>query len=73
MIFLLFQTDWSVWPVAQFINFYFLPPHYRVMYVNVVTTLYNVFLSHIKHKDMTVQGKLLEEIKTREAEPRKRD
>lgn len=43
------------------------------MYVNVVTTLYNVFLSHIKHKDMTVQGKLLEEIKKREAEPRKRD
>lgn len=50
------QTDWSVWPAAQFINFYFLPPHYRVLYVNVVTTLYNVFLSHIKHKDMSAVG-----------------
>lgn len=48
----LFQTDWTVWPAAQFINFYFLPPHYRVLYVNLVTTLYNVFLSHIKHKEL---------------------
>lgn len=44
-----------MWPAAQFINFYFLPPHYRVLYVNVVTTLYNVFLSHIKHKDMALE------------------
>ena len=51
-----FQTDWSVWPAAQFINFYFLPTHYRVLYVTAVTTAYNVFLSHIKHKDMSKRG-----------------
>lgn len=44
-----FQTDWAVWPAAQFLNFYYLHPKYRVVYVNLVTMLYNVFLSYIKH------------------------
>lgn len=45
------QTDWCVWPAAQFINFYYLPAKYNVIFVNFCTMLYNVFLSHIKHKD----------------------
>lgn len=44
-------TDWMVWPATQFINFYYLRPQYRVIYVNIVTMMYNVFLSHIKHGD----------------------
>lgn len=44
-----YATDWSVWPATQFINFYYLHPRYRVIYVNFITMLYNVFLSHIKH------------------------
>lgn len=44
-------TDWIVWPATQFINFYYLPSKYRVIYVNFVTMLYNVFLSYIKHED----------------------
>lgn len=42
-------TDWMVWPFAQFLNFYYLHPRYRVVYVNFVTMLYNVFLSYVKH------------------------
>ncbi|XP_049957885.1 mpv17-like protein 2 isoform X2 [Schistocerca serialis cubense] len=45
-----YAADWLVWPPSQFINFYFVPPTYRLMYVNIVTTLYNVFLSYIKHE-----------------------
>ncbi|KAL5284625.1 MPV17L2 family protein [Megaselia abdita] len=46
-----YVTDWCVWPAAQFINFYYLPAKYNVIFVNFCTMLYNVFLSHIKHKD----------------------
>lgn len=39
------------WPIAQFINFNFTPAPYRVMYINVLTMLYNVWLSIVKHND----------------------
>lgn len=44
-------TDWMVWPAAQFINFQFLPTAYRVIYVNFVTMMYNIFLSYVKHTE----------------------
>jgi len=45
-----FIVDCSVWPAAQAINFYFLPNHLRLAYVNFVTLCWNVFLSYTKHK-----------------------
>ncbi|XP_041976722.1 mpv17-like protein 2 [Aricia agestis] len=43
--------DWFFWPPVQFINFYYLPTHYRVLYINIATTAYDVFLSFMKHYD----------------------
>ncbi|VVC97250.1 unnamed protein product [Leptidea sinapis] len=40
--------DCLFWPPIQFINFYFLPTHYRVFYINFATMIYNVFLSYMK-------------------------
>ncbi|GMT32624.1 hypothetical protein PFISCL1PPCAC_23921, partial [Pristionchus fissidentatus] len=45
----LFMLDLSVWPPVQFLNFFFLPPSFRVLYVNCVVLAYNCCLSYIKH------------------------
>ncbi|KAK7100613.1 mpv17-like protein 2 [Littorina saxatilis] len=47
----IYMADWCVWPPAQFINFYFLPTRFRVLYVSMVTLCWNTFLSFMKHKD----------------------
>lgn len=46
----IYLMDWAVWPAAQYINFRFFDLKYRVMYVNVVTAIYNVFMSFMKHE-----------------------
>ncbi|KAE8752168.1 hypothetical protein FOCC_FOCC000961 [Frankliniella occidentalis] len=43
-----YTVDWIVWPPNQFINFYYVPAKYRVIYINSLTMLYDVFLSYVK-------------------------
>lgn len=52
-----YMVDWVVWPPAQFINFYYVPSQYRVLYINSVTMLYDVFLSYIKFYDQNEKVK----------------
>ena len=41
--------DLTIWPAAQALNFYFIPPPLRLMYLNVVYLAWSITLSYLKH------------------------
>ncbi|CAJ0574576.1 unnamed protein product, partial [Mesorhabditis spiculigera] len=47
----IFILDLCTWPPFQFINFWFLPNQWRVLYTNVIQLCYNTVMSYIKHHD----------------------
>lgn len=47
----IYLFDWCIWPPSQYINFRYIPQSFRVFYVNVVTIIWDVFLSYVKHFD----------------------
>ncbi|KAK6062206.1 Mpv17 / PMP22 family protein [Cooperia oncophora] len=54
----IFKVDVSIWPPAQLISFWFLPPPVRVVYVNIVSLIYNCIMSYIKNNDVSEIKKL---------------
>lgn len=47
----IYMADLCVWPAAQFVNFYYLPPRFRVLYVSSLSLFWSIFLSCVKHMD----------------------
>lgn len=47
-------VEWMFWPPAQAVNFYLLPPQYRVVYVNMLILVWDSFLSYMKHNDQVL-------------------
>lgn len=44
-----FILDLAIWPAAQALNFYYVPPPLRLMYLNGVYLIWSVILSYLKH------------------------
>ncbi|KAH8292706.1 hypothetical protein KR018_003224 [Drosophila ironensis] len=51
----LYAAEWTVWPVAQFVNFYWIPTHYRIFYDNIISLGYDVLTSKVKHKQTHIK------------------
>eukprot|EP01132_Coremiostelium_polycephalum_P004146 gene4146-5187_t len=46
-LFYALKANWTLWPAAQVINFALVPPNLRVLYVSVISVIWNMFLSHL--------------------------
>lgn len=46
------KFDIVVWPIAQIINFKFLPLRYRLLYDCSITIFYDTYFSYVMHKDL---------------------
>ena len=44
-----FIVDLLLWPGAQYINFRYLPTHYRILYISTLNIFWNSFLSFMQH------------------------
>ncbi|XP_034950842.1 mpv17-like protein 2 isoform X2 [Chelonus insularis] len=44
-----YKIDCCFWPPTQLLNFMFVPIQYRVIYVNIMNVIWNVFLSYSKY------------------------
>jgi len=46
-------ANWAVWVPAQIINFSLVPEPLRVLYICLLSTLWNGFLSYVSHNRLT--------------------
>eukprot|EP00761_Pharyngomonas_kirbyi_P005365 gb/GECH01005370.1/.p1 GENE.gb/GECH01005370.1/~~gb/GECH01005370.1/.p1 ORF type:complete len:213 (+),score=41.92 gb/GECH01005370.1/:1-639(+) len=52
------KTSWKVWPLAQYFNFNFVPPHLRVLFSNMVAFFWSVYLAVVNNRSSNRSRKL---------------
>jgi len=40
------KVNWMIWPLVQVINFSFIPPHERVLFVNIINMPWTAYLAY---------------------------
>ena len=56
------KMNYYIWPPAIFINFNFIPPPFRVLYVSSIGMIWNAILSNITHKTIVPDAVVIEDI-----------
>jgi hypothetical protein len=44
-------ANWKLWPAFQVFNLNFVPVHYQVVTVNIVSIFWNTYLSIVQYAD----------------------
>lgn len=47
-------ANYALWPAAHLVNFRFVPPAQRILYINAVQILWSAYLSHLAARGMGV-------------------
>jgi len=45
------RTNYQVWPATQFLNFYLVPLHHRILVINIVGLFWNTYMAFMTNKD----------------------
>ncbi|VEU33487.1 unnamed protein product [Pseudo-nitzschia multistriata] len=48
---------WRFWPLANAVNFWFVPMEYRVLYMNVLSVFWNGWLTFVNSKKIALPSK----------------
>ena len=46
--------SWAVWVPAHTVNFAFIPPAQRLLYINTIQIFYNIFLSMLGNRKVVI-------------------
>merc|ERR1712227_324063 len=54
--------SWAVWMPAHTVNFAFIPPSQRLLYINTIQIFYNIFLSFLGNKTVAPEAETQDKI-----------
>lgn len=46
----IYVAEWLIWPPAQFVNFYFLPLRYRILWDNLISLGFDIYSPYVKYR-----------------------
>lgn len=58
----IYVAEWVIWPPAQFVNFYFLPLRYRMLWDNLISLGFDIYSPYVKYRTELRKEKALREI-----------
>ena len=63
------KVNWMIWPLVTSINLYFIPPIYRILFVNFFALWWNLYLSVLNKGSLESEGVEIADPVPEEAEP----